>query len=200
MQTFSDSSGNTWKINLSFGEIIRVRNASDGEFDLLYPESKTEGGEELQARLADDYGLFWELLYFICEPQLLTAYADQIKAACSQPAEGDKPTTARQICAELFGQAMAANCVVDAHKAFFREWVSFFHRLNQPQQAMVIEKTAKLRELAQQAVAEKMNTPEIQELEARAAKKIQSAVNSSFTTLADSLESLLSVEPGGNSN
>src|SRR5687767_15699520 len=99
MQQFKDSTGGTWEIGLPIGEVSRIRTQSEARFDLWDPAK-----DDFANQLANEMPLFWELLWFIVEPQ----------------------ATAKQVAAEDFGKAMAAECLYDAQKRFFSEWHDFF--------------------------------------------------------------------------
>lgn len=122
MRTFKDSTGQSWEINLAFGDVLRVKAASEGRFLLLAPDAPTEhptlGKVPLQAAIMLDVEMFWELLFYLVEPQCQT----------------------RGIDAAKFGELMAADCVLKARDAFREEWRDFFEKLQRPDQALALEK------------------------------------------------------------
>jgi hypothetical protein len=97
VREFQDQSDAKWQIDLAFGQVMRVKVASEGRFNLLEPR-------DLADRLAQDEAEFWELLWYLVEPQ----------------------ARERGTSAEQFGRAMAADCLHEARRQFFAEWDDFF--------------------------------------------------------------------------
>jgi hypothetical protein len=62
MRQFNDKNGQPWTLDLPFGEVLRVKAASNGKFNLL--EAKG-----LADKLIDDDAEFWEMLWHLITPQ-----------------------------------------------------------------------------------------------------------------------------------
>ena len=172
MQKFRDTTGKTWEIDLPIGEVVRIRQASEGRFNLWEPTK-----DNLGDRLANDIPLFWELLWYIVEPQ-----AEEAK-----------------ITAKEFGKAVAAECLYEAQRKFFDEWHDFFLRLQRPDLAAVLEKLSKYRAKALELVKAKLATGELDQIDPKVEAKLQATLNESFGKLRERLDSILAPSPGGNS-
>jgi hypothetical protein len=166
-QFFKDNAGNEWQIALPFGTVLRVRaesekrvkeGASKHRFDLLEPFE-----EDLQNRLLYDVVAFWELLQILTEPQAV----------------------ARGITAEQFGEAMTADCLVEARRLFWQEWSDFFQKSQRHDVAELLARIA--------------SDPTINEMGASAEKKLESELNGAFDTLRRNVDFALTVTPGENS-
>jgi hypothetical protein len=181
-QFFKDNAGNEWQIALPFGTVLRVRaesekrvkeGASKHRFDLLEPFE-----EDLQNRLLYDVVAFWELLQILTEPQAV----------------------ARGITAEQFGEAMTADCLVEARRLFWQEWSDFFQK---SQRHDVAEALAKIYGVQAKAIemllARIASDPTINEMGASAEKKLESELNGAFDTLRRNVDFALTVTPGENS-
>lgn len=171
MQEFRDKTGQAWKIDLPIGEVTRIRKA-DARFNLWEPTK-----EDLAQKLFDDLPLFWELLWQVVEPQAVV----------------------RNITAEQFGESVAAECLIDAQKKFFDEWRDFFHRLQRPDLATVLEKLAKYQAKAMELVKAKLGNGAMTGLDERVEAKMQATLNERFGKLRESLDSILDPSPGVNS-
>ena len=172
MQEFRDKDGVKWVIDLPIGEIARVRNVSEGRFNLWEPIK-----DDLAQRLADDLSLFWEILWHLVEPQAAKA----------------------GISAEAFGLAVAAECLFDAQRKFFDEWRDFFHRLQKPDLAAVLEKLTKYQAKALELVRAKLASGELDQIDPQVENKMQRVLNDSFGKLRESLDLILGPSPGANS-
>ena len=178
MKEFKDKDGGRWKIDLPFGEIVRIKSQSSGRFNLLEPNEKPGGGEQTLTMLLDsDLAEFWELLWLVVEPQ----------------------ATAKGVSPAQFGELMAADCLITAQAAFFDEWRDFFRLLRRPDQAAALEKLAKYREAALEAVTERLTDPRLKAIDAKATNRIQAESKRLFSDLLDRAESSLGDTPGDNS-
>lgn len=175
MKKFQDKNGGDWKIELTIGLVQRVKNESEGRFNLYEPGGKV-GDVPLQQLLYDEPGDFWELLWYLVEPQ----------------------ATAKEIDASQFGELLAAECLISAQTAFFSEWRDFFQSLQRPDKAAALEKLVKFQIKARQLVELKLQDPRINELEKKTEERMQSTLNSAFSALLDSSESTPTRGPGGN--
>ncbi len=133
MRTFHDSAGMEWSVDLPFREMLRIKQASG--IDVFTPWKKVDGDQTLYAVLSDQLDKFWELLWFVIEPQAIAA----------------------SISPKIFGERMADDLIHEAHFAFFMEWASFFRRLQRPDVAMALETTAKTRQTALTMIQNKMS-------------------------------------------
>ena len=171
MRPSKDRESGTWSIDLTIGEVRRVKAASDGRFNLIDP------APILADQLATDELEFWELLWHLVEPQ----------------------AKSRQVSAEKFGDLMAADCLHNARRLFFEEWTDFFRQLHRPDKQAVVEKAAKYLATAMELTAAKLASPEMADLDQRVANRMQTSLNESFGKLLDSLESIPATSPGDNS-
>jgi hypothetical protein len=169
MATFKDRENNTWTIDLPFGTVLRVKKESEGQFNLLDPEHGN-----LADRLAShDFEALFELLWHILRPI----------------------AEARQIDAEKFGQLVAADCLLDARQALWKEWTDFFQKLQRPDQATVLEKLAKYNAKAVELVKAKVADPALANLDSRVEAQMAATLNRSFGSLGESLDSILAASP-----
>jgi hypothetical protein len=189
MQTFKDREGRTWKIDLTFGDVLRVK-AADARFDLLNPSAPLAGsslpstfvGEPPQEHpptlhqvLYDDFPTLWEAIWHIIEPQAIAA----------------------SVTAEQFGQSMPPACLIDARSALWREWADFFRGLQRPDQAKALELQAAYQAKAVELVTQRIGGPEIEAVTRRMNDRMTAIANDSFGSLAESLDSILGPSPGG---
>lgn len=174
MRTFEDKTGHKWRIDLTIGAVTRVKQASDGRFDLF-----DAGKNNLAETLWVDLEQFWELLWLLVEPQ----------AAAQSP-----PVTATE-----FGEAMAAACLINARQAFFAEWTDFFQTLQRPDQALPLEKLKTYMDQALTAMREKAADPALAAIDAKVAQKIDRQLSSSFGNLLAELDATLGDTPSASS-
>lgn len=113
MRTFSDAAGRQWRLSMTLGTVIAVRDALS--VDLLQPEA---GDPPLLARLASDDILLAEIA--------MVMVADQIAASHVAPDE---------VRRALDGSAMDGIA-----KAFWAEAVDFFRARRRLDRAAAIEK------------------------------------------------------------
>jgi hypothetical protein len=134
-------------------------------------------GSILTCEKPTDYDLLWEVLWHLIEPQAIEL----------------------GITAEEFGQAMAADCLVDAKLIFLEEWRDFFRRLQRPDQAAALEKILQYQAKHLEIVQARLASPEMEEIDDRVQRALQKKANASFTSLRDSLDKVLSDSPGDSS-
>src|SRR4051812_12966420 len=113
MMKFQDSAGGWWDLDTTIGNVMRLKTASKGRFDLFEPKSDLDG-KPLGEQLDENDGLFWEMLCQLVEPQVLE----------------------KQLTIEKFGKLLAADCWPIARKNFFEAWIDFFHKLQRPDKAL----------------------------------------------------------------
>lgn len=176
MKKFQDSQGGQWEIDLTIGNIFRVKDVSAGRFDLFEPKKEVDG-VPLGQLLDESDAVFWELLCHLIEPQ----------------AELKKLTIPE------FGKLMAADCWPVARRIFFEAWIDFFQSLQRPDKALPLEKLAKYQAKALELVKAKLDDQRLKDLDPKVYAKMQSALNSSFSQSLDSLESTLAPSPGDDS-
>lgn len=167
MQSFADKTGQPWQLDLTVGDVIRIRG-TDGQFDLFDPLKN-----DLAQRLASDLPSFWELLWLLVEPQ----------------------AAERSIDAIAFGKLMAANCLIEAQHKFLEEWRSFFLSLQRPEMATVLEKLAAYNATALELVKAKLSSPTLTGLDKRVRLKMESDLNARFGELEADLDSTLDPSP-----
>lgn len=179
MRKFKDSTGYEWDINLPFGEIVRVKRESGGEFDLLSPMNDKES--KLAEILDSNLEKFYELLCYLVTPQFG-------KLDCTDVAK---------FTACEFGQRVASDVLIAAQKQFFLEWSDFFRFANRPEIAAVVEALAKVRAKAVETVSQRIREDRILPgIADRMVPKFNEVLTKSFKGLEDSLESILTLTPG----
>lgn len=176
MKQFADRSGRQWQIDLNIGNVFHVRAASEGRFDLLNPAHDV-GGQPLQTVLNADLSEFWNVLWLLVESQ----------------------ARRESITAEQFGQAMAADCLVEAQSVFFAEWTDFFHSLRRPDAALSVESQAKMQAAAVKLVTAKINQIDQAKLQRKIETNVETAVNLTYGKVQASLDAIPDLTPGGSS-
>lgn len=177
MKKFQDKEGGSWEINLTIGDIFRVKEVSEGRFDLFEP-TKPVDGVPLGQLLDENDGAFWEMLCHLVEPQVL----------------------AKKITLAEFGRLLAADCWPVVRRVFFEAWVDFFHSLQRPQLAVPLEKLARYQAKALELVKAKLADPRLADLDPKVYAKMESVLSKSFGDSLDLLESqTLALEPGASS-
>jgi len=126
MRTFADSKGREWHIDLTVGEIKRIRSRLG--VDLL---CLLEGDPPLVNRLRDDLELILNLVYAAIEPQAEAAGVDDIE----------------------FGQSLDGPTAAAAIEAMWGAVLDFFRPLRL-EVAAAAERVMILRQLAAQMLAE----------------------------------------------
>jgi hypothetical protein len=174
MRTFDDKTGHKWRIDLTIGAVTRVKQASEGRFDLF-----DAGKNSLAEKLWTDLEMFWELLWLLVEPEAQAL---------------DPPVGAAQ-----FGDAMAAACLISARQAFFAEWTDFFQTLQRPDQALPLEKLKTYMDQALTAMREKANDPALTKIDLKVKAKIDRQLKSSFGSLLAELDATLADTPSAKS-
>ena len=173
MRIFRDHLEQAWKIDLNIGNVLHVRSASSGRFDLLNPTHDVDG-QPLQVVLYSDLGEFWTVLWLLVESQ----------------------AKKESVTAEQFGQAMAADCLVEAQLLFFEEWTDFFHSLRRPDAALAVESQAKVQEAAVRLVTAKIQAMDHVKLGQKIESTVERAVNAAYGTVQASLDAILGPTPG----
>lgn len=168
MREFKDNIGQAWNIDLSIGNVMRVKAASESRFNLFEPG-------QIGEQLAIDEAFFWELLVYLCEPQA-----------------NDRKTTAEQ-----FGALMASDCLHEARRSFFDAWLDFFQKLRRQDKAAVVQKVAAYLAKAMELTAAKLASPEMAQIDQLVESRMQASLNESFGQLRDSLASTPGLSPGG---
>ena len=176
MRMFLDHLEQPWKIDLNIGNVLHVRSASNGRFDLLDPTSDVDG-QPLQMVLYSDLSEFWTVLWLLIESQ----------------------AKKESVTAEQFGQAMAADCLVQAQSLFFEEWTDFFHSLRRPDAALAVESQAKVQAAAVRLVTEKVRQIDQASLHRKIESTVERAVNAAYGTVQASLAAILDPTPGDSS-
>lgn len=127
--------------------------------------------------LSMDEAVFFELLWHLVEPQAVE----------------------RQINAEQFGQLIAADCLHEARRVFFEEWIDFFHHLHRPDKAAAVEKTAAYLAEAVALAEEKLKSPEMKALDGKLRSRMQETLNAEFGKLQGLLDAIPDRTPSANS-
>lgn len=175
MKQFNDKNGRAWQIDLTIGTVMRVRSAEPA-FDLL-DAAKDIRGRPLQAVLDTELDEFWNLLWLIVAPQ-----ADS-----------------KGVDATAFGDAMAADCLIEAKIAFFAEWRDFFQSLRRPDAALAVETQAKTMMAAMKLVATRIADLNQADLMKRIESQLEKKISGQFGKLQESLDAIQEDSPGGSS-
>lgn len=176
MKTFHDSQKMAWMIDLNFGTMQRLKALGWNLLD-LEAKRQTDSGNEatVQEILETDPLSVFEVLWLIVEPQ-----AKEL-----------------QISAEEFGQRMAADCLANAQDALLGEIVDFFQSLRRYDVAKAVEKSLQIRQMAARKIKAKL--AKVDEMDGEIEKRIDGALNESFSTLQGELASILGGTPGDSS-
>ena len=182
MREFKDKTNNRWKLDLTVGTVIRVKQESAGRFDLFDPASKPDEGQRelcsiLFAEQMSDWAIVWEVLYLVVRPQL----------------DGKYDSAA-------FGEAMAGDCLVAAQKELLAEWKDFFHALQRPDLAVMLEKQLAYQAKAIELVQEKLKSPALAEIDSRVEAAMRRTMNEKLGDWEASLDSILGPTPSGSSS
>jgi hypothetical protein len=190
MQKFTDKEGHEWEIELTYGDVLRIKDESKDKFDLAEPKAN-----DLGKRLDEDLALFWELLWFIVQPQaaLVMPTVRELKLRGNNDAIPSMPG----ITAAEFGRRMAADCLVAADRAFRQEWRDFFHHLQRPEKAAALDALNLIHEATFRKVREKFeNSRALQTLEEKVSAKVDQILTKPFEDLQASFDLHLSDTPG----
>lgn len=170
MKRFDDKIPDQWTLDLTFGAIARVKDLSEGKYDLLRPERVVEHPDfdkpvSLQTLLMLDFPSLWEVLFMIVEPQAIE----------------------RKVTAQQFAERMTPTTLLAAREALRQEWRDFFQNLQRPDQAMALEKIGKWTAEAERKLSEVMRNPAIDEMDAKVTSEMDATLASSFGSLRASL-------------
>ena len=174
MREFKDRNGSSWQIDITFGSVLRVKEASEGLFNLLDPESLVDN-RPLRAIILQeevgDWGLTHSLLWRLCEAQ----------------AGARTPPVTR----EMFMDLVPVEQIVIAAAELKREWAAFFRLLQRHDIAMGLEQAAKTQDKAVAMVKTKLET-----IEPQIDAKLDAALKSSCGNWEASLDKILDPTPG----
>jgi hypothetical protein len=169
MHDFKDRQGRPWKIDLTIGEVGRLKPFG---FDLWQPHQPRAAGEAtLRERLLVELPLFWELLAQLVEPQLLAAGTTVV----------------------AFGEAMTPAELIGARQAFWREWADFFRPLD-AMAARGLDVDANQIDLAIQEAKATAADPRIVEMEARMAHRMKELAQETLTKALAETETALQAD------
>lgn len=129
MTTFKDSTGHEWKLELTIGLAMTVRDRLG--LDLLQPE---QGEPPVLTRLGTDELLLAEVILAFIEGQMAKL----------------------SLSAESVLKRFDANTIHAAHMAFYTELVNFFQSRGRPDRAEAIKKQAAILKEAAKIGAEKI--------------------------------------------
>lgn len=139
MDSFTDKTGRSWKIELTVGTMEKVKDAL--KIDLFDPVNEdTQLIAELAPISAKNIMLFVDMLYVLCEEQ-----CKQPKVASSIPPNTDW----KEITSAQFGMQLGGDALKGAYEAFYKEWEGFFQSLGRKDLAEVIKR---MNELIQEGV------------------------------------------------
>ncbi len=189
MREFKDSRGGCWEIALPFGEVMRVKSASEGKFDLLEATK-----DNLSERLNRNFAEFWEMLWHLLEPQARTKKPTEEELKL-RPEDQD---AIEGITAVEFGRRMASECIIDAHRKFFAEWADFFRGLQRMEMATALEVMVKINAKAIEETGKRIKEA-TKNLDARMEPKINQVLNTEFGNLEALLVKTLATSPGESS-
>lgn len=135
MPQFADKTGHVFDCSISFGVARTLKNREENPIDLLDPE-------DLSRVLQDPFERF-DLLFSII--------ASQAKA--------------KELDADAFGLRVATRkCYIDAHAALTEALSDFFHMMDRPDLAAVIELAIESTGKLQQLAVDKVRGPETRAL------------------------------------
>lgn len=195
MKKFKDTTQAEWEINLLIGEVERVRidSKGDGDFNLYEPQEN-----DLGKRLDDDPILFWKLLWHLVKPE--AALHDPTAEELARRTKLKQTIEEPGITAEEFGRRMAGDCLIAAQDAFLDEWHDFFHLLQRPDKAAALASINLIRKQTFAKVKAKIEADEtLKALPARTGAKIDQLLETQFSDMRASFESILGDSPTANS-
>lgn len=190
MKTFKDREGQEWEIELPYGEITRIKEDSQDQFDLADAQKN-----ELGKRLDDDLSLFFVLLWHIVKPQasFVMPSARELRRRGNAQAVPSVPG----ITAGEFGRRMSGDVLIAALDAFMQEWADFFHQVQRPDQAAALESISLIRSATVAKIKAKLASSEaLQSLPERVNAKVDQILTKPFEDLRASLDLILSGTPG----
>jgi hypothetical protein len=176
VRQFSDKTGRLWTIELTIGNVVRVRKR-EPRFDLLDPVKDLDGSP-LQVVLTTDPAEFYELLWLLCEPQLEAVGIDPM----------------------AFGQLLTAEHIVKAQAAFVEEWTDFFRSLHRDDAAMAVETQMKLVTAATRMLTNRVAKIDKTKVMTTIEGRLESEFSKQFGRLQESLESIQDPTPGVSSS
>lgn len=137
MASFKDKTGDLWTLEITYQDVLRVREVTEKNsgrrIDLLKPH---EGSPPASALLASDLDMFCDVLHTLLETQLKAASLGML-----------------DFVGRLGGQELC-----DANDAFLEAWTDFFQKRRQPAQAELIRKSADMQAQLNRIAAEEAST------------------------------------------
>lgn len=175
MQSFIDKNGTSWPIELTSGDVFRVRDASRPEVEdfppgtVFTPEMFAPRFNLLDSKISEklhlDLGEFYELLVLLLDPII----------------------EERGLTALQFGKLISGSSLYIAQAAFFREWHDFFLQLQRLNDAAALEKLVKYQAKAMELLKAKISSKEMAEVDSAVELQMQKVLNDSFGNLRESL-------------
>jgi len=212
MQSFTDKAGTSWPIEITSGDIVRLKSASTPKLQDLAPG-------ELQVPA---FNLFESGTLKPC-PRCREARAAAGAAVACEACEGkgvvplsqllhmdlavfwdclwlllEPVANERNIGVVQFGKLMSGSCLYLAQAAFFKEWADFFRQIQRPNEAAALEKLCAYQAKAVELISVKLAGQEMKDLDAMVATQMESTLNDSFGKLRDSLASIPDPTRSGN--
>lgn len=142
MKTFNDNAGRTWTITITVDAIKRVEGLIKG----VNLANLTDGDPPLLTRLETDVVLLCDVIFALVKPQ-----ADQL-----------------DVSDEEFGKAMGGDAIMAAHDVFWEELTGFFRQLRRTDTARAIEKQAALVKATVEAIEQRVETLDVENVIAKA--------------------------------
>lgn len=151
MAIFKDKTGHEYDVAISFGVARKLKHRKENPVDLLDPD-------DLARVLQDPYERF-DLLYSIVEEQ----------------------ATAAELDADKFGLRVATRtCYIDAHAALTEALSDFFHMMDRPDLAAVIELAIESTGKLQQLAVDKVRGPETRALIDKEISRVEEELDKSL--------------------
>lgn len=169
MQTFKDLKDREWSIDLTYGNVRRLKKGVDGKsFNLM------DDPANLSHQLWGQLDEFYECLWMLVEPQAKLV----------------------NLGAEEFSLGLSPKILVEARQKFFEEWKDFFHALQYDAEANALETILSLNQKARALMVTKVQEATGKDFETRAMAKMEEQLNVAFGELQDSLALTQSHTPG----
>ena len=116
-ESFKDNEGRTWELRMNFGAAKRVKSLLG--INLLSPlEGAEPEGDPLLTKLAGDDMMVIDVIFAIIKPQ----------------------ASERGITDEEWAAAMGGDAMLEAHDAFYREYVNFFRSRGRAETVTALQK------------------------------------------------------------
>lgn len=155
MQTFKDSEGREWKVEVSIGTAKRIRDLL--KVDLL---ALDQGDPPLAHRLATDVILLCDILYVVVKPQ----------------------AEALDVSDEVFGASLGGTAIQNAVNALYAELESFFQNLGRLDLRDIIKKQQEIMAIGVGKIQKKIEAIDVNVLMKDLDKQMDLVINGKTST------------------